>query len=156
MKDHYDNCTHLAVDDRELATILAALRFHQAENLQGRGEIPDLAICDIATNAGAVTPLSFEEVSRLCERLNCNGDKEPAVGLTVDPPHHEDGEEPLFRIVYVIDLNATTPDEAARQAHRIMVAPDSLPPVLDVLDHLGHVTHLDLSDEHTEKGGEIS
>jgi len=61
---------HLCVSRRELSTILAALRFHQDENLQeGRG-IPDAVVKDIATDAGALPPLDFDEVGRLCERLN--------------------------------------------------------------------------------------
>jgi len=140
--------------DRELATILAALRFHQAENLQSGADIYDLDIRDIATNAGTITPLNFEEVSRLCERLNSCGDNKATDGLTVNPPHQESGKEPLFRVVYTIDLNAASPSEAAKQAYRTMIAPDSLPPVLDVLDHLDQVTRFDLSDERTEKGGE--
>jgi len=70
MKKHCDNCTHLAVDDRELATILAALRFHQAENLQGAGGIPDQAICEIATEMGHLDALTFDEVEQLCQRFN--------------------------------------------------------------------------------------
>ena len=58
------------VDDRELATVLAALRFHQAENLQGIDEIPDLAIRDIATDGGRLETLGFKDVDRLCERIN--------------------------------------------------------------------------------------
>ena len=60
----------LPIDDRELATILAALRYHQAENLQGTGEIPDQAIRDITTDSGCLQPLGFEDVEQLCERLN--------------------------------------------------------------------------------------
>jgi len=60
----------LLVDDRELATILAALRFHQAENLQGTDSIPGQAIRDIATDGGRVEELGFKDVDRLCERLN--------------------------------------------------------------------------------------
>ena len=60
----------LLVDDRELATILAALRFHQVENLQGTGAIPGQAIRDIATDGGRVEYLGFKDVDRLCERLN--------------------------------------------------------------------------------------
>lgn len=63
----------LRVSRRELATVLAALRFHQDENLQGRGGIPDVAIKEIATDGGRLRSLTFDEVSRLCERLNlCN------------------------------------------------------------------------------------
>ena len=60
----------LAVNDRQLATILAALRFHQAENLQGGAGIPDRAIEEIATDGGRSTPLDFDEVEDLCHRLN--------------------------------------------------------------------------------------
>ena len=60
----------LAVDKRELATILAALRFHQDENLQNRSDIPDEAIKDIATDCGSLKPLNFNGVNRLCERIN--------------------------------------------------------------------------------------
>lgn len=59
----------LTVDDRELATILAALRFHQDENLQVRN-IPDQAIKDIATDCGSLEPMNFDEVGKLCERIN--------------------------------------------------------------------------------------
>jgi len=67
-----DMATHLplALDDRERATVLAALRYHQAENLQGTGEIPDLAIGRIASDDGRVEALGAEEVDRLCERVN--------------------------------------------------------------------------------------
>ncbi len=60
----------LAVDARELATILAALRFHQDENLRAGPDIPDRAINDIATDGGSLKPLDFKEVDRLCERIN--------------------------------------------------------------------------------------
>jgi len=62
----------LVVDGRELATILAALRFHQDENLRAGPDIPDRAIKDIATDSGSLKPLNFKDVSRLCERLNQN------------------------------------------------------------------------------------
>ena len=63
----------LVVDGRELATILAALRFHQDENLRNCPDIPDEVIKDIATDGGSLKPLNFNSVSRLCERINtCN------------------------------------------------------------------------------------
>lgn len=40
----------LVVDGRELATILAALRFHQDENLRAGPDIPDEVIKGIATD----------------------------------------------------------------------------------------------------------
>ncbi len=73
-----DRRAPLSVNDRELATILAALRFHQDENLRGTDDIPDQAIKEIATDGGAFKPLAFEEVSNLCERLNLT---EVAIGL---------------------------------------------------------------------------
>ena len=60
----------LLVGDRELATILAALRYHQAENLQGPGVIRDQAINEIATDGGRLQALGFDDVVHLCERLN--------------------------------------------------------------------------------------
>ena len=58
------------VDQRELATILAALRFHQDENLRNRSDITDEMIKDIATDGGSLKPLDFNDVSRLCEKIN--------------------------------------------------------------------------------------
>ena len=75
-----------------------------------------------------------------------NGSKAPSYGLTVKPPPKELGPEPLYRVVYTIDINAKGPNQAACYAHRIMQDPDSVPPVLDVLDHCGQCTRVDLSD----------
>ncbi|MCK4374765.1 MAG: hypothetical protein KAX19_05525, partial [Candidatus Brocadiae bacterium] len=60
----------LDLDGRELATVLAALRYYQDENLQGGAGIPDEAIRDIASDGGRLKPLDFDEVGQLCERLN--------------------------------------------------------------------------------------
>ena len=60
----------VVVDGRELATILAALRFHQDENLRIGSEIPDQVIKDIATDGGSLKPLDSNEVSGLCEKIN--------------------------------------------------------------------------------------
>ena len=60
----------LVVDGRELATILAALRFHQDENLRDCSDIPDEVIKDIATDGGSLKPLNFENVNTLCEKIN--------------------------------------------------------------------------------------
>lgn len=134
--------TSLRVDRRELATILAALRFHQDENLQGSGDIPDQTVGDIATDGGALKPLNFAQVERLCQRLNC---QEDAAGLKIDLPHRDLGPEPLFRVVYSIDVNAANVRKAADKAHRIMTDPQSQPPVLQVIDHRGTAVTLDLS-----------
>jgi hypothetical protein len=63
--------TTVQVNDRELATVLGALRYHQAENLSGDEGIADQAIQDIATDGGRLKPLVSREVDQLCQRLNC-------------------------------------------------------------------------------------
>ena len=65
------------ITKRELATILAALRFHQDENLQGDGDIPDRHLREIATDCGRLKPLSLQEVNRLCENLNVGSTRRP-------------------------------------------------------------------------------
>jgi len=60
----------LVVDRCELATILAALRFYQDENLRSGSDVSRKAIKDIATDCGSLRPLNFNGVDRLCERIN--------------------------------------------------------------------------------------
>ena len=57
------------------------------------------------------------------------------------PPKEKD----LYRVVYVIDVNADSPLDAAKKTERIMTDPDSLAPVLEVVDQGGKVTKIDLS-----------
>jgi len=71
-------------------------------------------------------------------------------GLVIDPPPQEEGSEPLYRAVYAIDVNAENPLQAAKRAHILMQDPESMPPVLDVLDSKGRRTHVDLSGEGAE------
>jgi len=74
--------------------------------------------------------------------------KDPSrTGLHIDPPPSEIGPEPLFRVVYVIDLNASNAEEAARETYKIFLDPESIPPVLQVLDPQGHETTVDLSQD---------
>lgn len=65
----------------------------------------------------------------------------------IDPAPEDKGPEPMYRIVYVIDVNAANPQQAARCAHRIMIDRASMPPVLYVLDSKGHSTRVDLSED---------
>ena len=65
-------------------------------------------------------------------------------GLHIEPPPTEDG---LFRVVYVIDVNASDAKAAARETHETMIDPDSLAPVLHVLDPEGTQTTIDLSQD---------
>ncbi len=69
------------------------------------------------------------------------------VGCHIDPPPKEKGPEPLYRVVYVIDVNATDVQAAAKYTHGIMTDPSSLAPVLHVLDHRGRETLVDLTAE---------
>jgi hypothetical protein len=71
----------------------------------------------------------------------------PSQSVTVEPPPKETGPEPLYRVVYMIDISAKGPRQAAELTYRLIQDPDSMPPVLDVLDHRGQRTRVDLSDE---------
>jgi hypothetical protein len=68
-----------------------------------------------------------------------------STGLRIEPPPKEKGDEPLFRVVYIIDVNSGDVREAAEYTHRIMTDPESLPPVLHVIDSKGKSTEVDLS-----------
>lgn len=68
-------------------------------------------------------------------------------GLKIDPPPQESDGDPLYRVVYVIDVNASDANEAARLTHQIMTDPHSLPPVLQMMDCKGKVVEIDLSKE---------
>jgi hypothetical protein len=133
----------LQVDARELATILAALRFHQDENLQGRSEIADLTIKDIATDGKTLQALSFQEIDALCQRFN-TGTKVRR-NISIPPPPVEKGAQTLYRVVFVIDLPAKGPDSAAQQAQDMMSDLNSWPPILQVIDHRGRITTIDLA-----------
>jgi hypothetical protein len=60
----------------------------------------------------------------------------------IEPPPKEKG---LYRVVYVIDVSADSPLDAAKKTHQIMTDPDSLAPVLEVVDQNGKVAKFDLS-----------
>lgn len=60
----------------------------------------------------------------------------------IEPPPKEKG---LYRVVYVIDIGADSPLDAAKKTHEIMTDPDSLAPVLEIIDQGGKVTKIDLS-----------
>jgi hypothetical protein len=70
-----------------------------------------------------------------------------AAGLLIAPPPEEKRQQPMFRVVYVIDVNADDVREAAESTHRIMTDPESLRPVLQVIDSKGTTTQIDLSEE---------
>src|SRR5882762_5623527 len=63
-----DTMAH-AFSDREIGTILAALRYWQREGLMSEGEEQD-----VATDGGRFESLSVDEIDALCERVNCSDD----------------------------------------------------------------------------------
>jgi hypothetical protein len=67
-------------------------------------------------------------------------------GLSIKPPPKETEPERLYRVVYVIDINAMNPRQAAERAYEIMKDPQSIQPVLDIIDSVGRQTRVDLSD----------
>lgn len=78
--------------------------------------------------------------------LDAPGDEQDSDGLTIEPPPEEEGsEEPLYRVVYIIDVNAVDVRDAAEYTHRIMTDPASMRPVLHVVDGKGCDTVIDLS-----------
>jgi len=64
----------------------------------------------------------------------------------ISPPPKDSGQEPLFRIVYAIDVNAFDEKKAAEQAWQMMRAKDAFDPIFMVLDAEGKQTQLDLTD----------
>ena len=60
----------------------------------------------------------------------------------IEPPPKE---KDLYRVIYVIDVGADSPLEAAKKTQMIMTDPDSLAPVLEVIDQGSKVTKIDLS-----------
>ena len=71
-------------------------------------------------------------------------------GLVIDPPPQEEGPGLLYRAVYTIDVNARNAHQAAERAYDIMVDPDSMRPVLEVIDARGRLTRIDLCEERAE------
>lgn len=67
--------------------------------------------------------------------------------FTVEPPPKDKGPEPMYRVVYTIDVNASSPRHAARCAYEIMTDPESMKPVLHVLNSKGRCVTVDLSDD---------
>ena len=71
------------VNDPELHTILAALRYYQAGD-QGDPDNRTPAIDEIATNDGTCTALDTVAINHLCERLNCGGKSVASMKLKPD------------------------------------------------------------------------
>ena len=65
----------------------------------------------------------------------------------IEPSPKDHGSKPLFRIVYTIDVNGDSPQKAAEYAYELMADPESMRPVLDVIDSKGYVVRIDLSED---------
>jgi hypothetical protein len=63
--EHQQEASRPALDGRELATVLAALRYWQRQGLMSAG-----GEHDIATDGGQLAPLTSAEIDALCARLN--------------------------------------------------------------------------------------
>ena len=110
-------------------------------------------------------PVTFGQGSTLMEALialNRQLDKsqpqEKAIRLPISHhialPPQESGPEPLWRVIYTIDVNGSDAGKAALAAHQLMKDPESWAPVLDVMDGQGIVTRIDLSETDSDRGKE--
>ena len=64
----------------------------------------------------------------------------------IEPPPEDKGKEPLFRVIYTIDVGAADERKAAETAWQMMRAEDAFEPILVILDSQGKQTKLDLSE----------
>jgi hypothetical protein len=64
----------------------------------------------------------------------------------IGPPPRDKGKEPLFRVIYAIDVGAADERKAAENAFEMMRSKDSFAPILVVLDGNGNQITIDLSD----------
>ena len=69
-------------------------------------------------------------------------DVQLSAGLLIEPPPKE---KDLYRVVYAIDVYACSPLDAAQKTHLIMTDPDSVAPVLEMINQKGKITKIDLS-----------
>jgi hypothetical protein len=68
-----------------------------------------------------------------------------AKGLLVPWPPREVGK--LFRVIYVIDVGATSARQAAQETYRLMTDPNSMRPIMQVLETDGNFSTIDLAKE---------
>ena len=52
----------------------------------------------------------------------------------IEPPPNDKGAEPLFRVIYAIDVGAADERKAAEAAWQMMRAEDAFEPVMIILD----------------------
>jgi len=64
----------------------------------------------------------------------------------ISTPPKDKGKEPLFRVIYAIDVGAADERKAAETAWQMMRAEDAFEPIMIILDSDGKQTKLDLSE----------
>ena len=64
-------------------------------------------------------------------------------GFSIMPPPKD--RPPVFRVIYVIDVGAGNVVEAAKRTYAMMTDLDSIPPILEVMDHQGNKIRIELS-----------
>lgn len=80
----------IRLDDREHATVMAALRMWQRNGLGSSTLLAKFPEYDIATNAGAIeTPLDDAEIDTLCERINISHRATPEQIATARQVYYE-------------------------------------------------------------------
>ncbi len=126
---------------REALTILAALCYWRGEGALSTGH--ERAI---ETDGGKLPPLSAEEIDALCAHIaRMNHDQSPS---TVD---HEVGTGATsYRVAWLIDVEADSPQEAAVNARQIQLDPESLATVFEVECAEGTRFCIDLDDSEEQ------
>ena len=69
--------------------------------------------------------------------------------IVIEPPP-KDSHINTYRVVYSIDISATTSHSAAHETYQIMQDTNSIPPHSEIIDSDGNITEIDLS----KNGGE--
>lgn len=69
IRTHLFTPMRYALDARERATVLAALRCYQQVRAECGGDIPD-DLQDIADDGGTIEALESDDIDALCERIN--------------------------------------------------------------------------------------
>ena len=95
--------------DRELHTVLAALRYWQRDGERGASE----RIEAIASNGGKCEPLTPEEIDALCERINVS-DTPPSAVITISGGLVQTvtiGDQEIRAEIWDYDTEGAGPDE---------------------------------------------
>lgn len=96
----------------------------------------------------AIDIIIHEQTGLDCVADSTKGCNPETKGLHIDPPPEEDL---LYRVIYVIDIGASDSKAAANEAYETMIDPDSIPPVLYVIDPTGSQLTIDLSQDEERR-----